>query len=631
MGVSLPWRRKASIHEVVAIDLGTRMTKAVHLRAVVGGYFLLNYTLREAPVYEKDLSQETLARHIEGMLETLAIKSKDAVLVLNANQSFLMRAEMPQADSSDLRKMVKLNPKNYLKREVPDSVFDCFLGEDEMVPDEETETPRNRKQVTEKKKVRDEVQDPSHSSKWKCQRHKATMDFGDGVLEVQTVSVRPARRQTAVLLGGAGSQLVADVTAAATRCGLVPQAVTLSQIGFVNAFLSLRSDVSNKTTILLDVGFHSSTVSAMWNGHLILTRVVDIGADRLTAGLAKALKINYSAAEGIKVVMPNVVAAQAKAQMAELAREIQASMDYLDSRYDVRVEEILVSGGTARSKFLVEMLQAQVGVPCRVWIAAKDLTSALSPRKEEDLVRDGPQLTTAIGAGLLYIHSAPLSINLLAEAQEEAEMRRRDPVPKVKWATAAVVALLLMAGVYLQVKIWQQRRVLTRARAELAGLQSRPTYVREVGLVTDLSSNLSRLAASRFLWASALDALQQVALPDIQVVRLEGRQVLRPIQESKTTPESLPDGNRAGGGPPAKVGETITWTIAAKDYGEPPQAERFIQQFNRIDYFRNNLRESDSVLLRDRQSRTIDPTDIRRSFILFSIECTFAERTLTND
>ena len=80
-------------------------------------------------------------------------------------------------------------------------------------------------------------------------------------------------------------------------------------LGILNSFEASLPEVYNGDPVaLVDIGFRSTSISVLDHGELALTRVVNIGGDRLTAGLAETMNISYAEAEGIKVGMaPEVV------------------------------------------------------------------------------------------------------------------------------------------------------------------------------------------------------------------------------------------------------------------------------------------------------------------------------------
>ena len=74
----------------------------------------------------------------------------------------------------------------------------------------------------------------------------------------------------------------------------------------------------------MDIGFKSSTICILQEGELVLSRVVGIGGDKITGGLAENMAISYAEAEGIKMGMPAEVQPILEALVAPLGRELRA-------------------------------------------------------------------------------------------------------------------------------------------------------------------------------------------------------------------------------------------------------------------------------------------------------------------
>ena len=62
------------------------------------------------------------------------------------------------------------------------------------------------------------------------------------------------------------------------------------------------------------------------------------------------------------------------------------------------MSKVYLSGGSARSEFVVQTLQNELTVPCEVWSPFKSLQMGLSPEKMGEMEQVSPQLTVAIGA-----------------------------------------------------------------------------------------------------------------------------------------------------------------------------------------------------------------------------------------
>jgi len=82
--------------------------------------------------------------------------------------------------------------------------------------------------------------------------------------------------------------------------------------------LSLPEAFANESVALVDIGFKHSSVCVVDRGELVLSRMVNIGGDKLTVGLAEAMNITHAEAEGIKVGMAPEVQAMLEAQVQPL-------------------------------------------------------------------------------------------------------------------------------------------------------------------------------------------------------------------------------------------------------------------------------------------------------------------------
>ena len=149
---------------------------------------------------------------------------------------------------------------------------------------------------------------------------------------------------------------------------------------------------------LVDIGFKSSSISIVQERELILNRVVGIGGDRLTAGLAESMNISYAEAEGIKIGMANEVQSALESLLTPLGRELRASLDFFEHQHDRPVSQVFLSGGSSRSDFVVESLRRELIADCKTWNPTTFLKLTLSPEQAAEIEHVAPQLTAAIGA-----------------------------------------------------------------------------------------------------------------------------------------------------------------------------------------------------------------------------------------
>jgi type IV pilus assembly protein PilM len=340
--------------QMVAVDLGGRTTKAVHLQRRGQGFALCGYALLDAPIFDKTLSTDLLTEHLKAVAQALQAKTKYVTLTVGVNDALVRHAEMPRLPVEDLRLVLKHSSRAYLQQELANYVFDCHI----MSADHQPKAP-------------DPVKGPAVPPKQK------------------------------VLVAGVRKQLLDDYVEAARRAGLVADRVVPGLIGPVNAFELAMPDVfANEVVALVDLGFKGSSISILQQGELILSRGVNIGGDRLTNGLAEALNISYAEAEGIKVGMPGEVEGQLESLVLPLGRELRASIDFFEHQQDRPVAQVFITGGSARSEFIVRTLQHEMMIDCKILNPTTFLQMELPPQQTVEIEQVAPQLTVALGAAL---------------------------------------------------------------------------------------------------------------------------------------------------------------------------------------------------------------------------------------
>jgi Tfp pilus assembly PilM family ATPase len=172
----------------------------------------------------------------------------------------------------------------------------------------------------------------------------------------------------------------------------------------VNAFEFSEPEVfANEAVALVDIGFRNTTVNMIQQGELIMHRVVHMGGDKITQGLADSLNISYAEAEGIKVGMATEVQGALEPLVSALGRELRAFIDFFEHQQDVAVSQVFISGGSARGELLVQGLQVELLVPCKTWNPASRFDISLSPERSAEFTNMAPQLAVAVGAAISAI------------------------------------------------------------------------------------------------------------------------------------------------------------------------------------------------------------------------------------
>ncbi|MGO8677966.1 MAG: hypothetical protein ACLQVX_19130 [Limisphaerales bacterium] len=223
----------------------------------------------------------------------------------------------------------------------------------------------------------------------------------------------------------------------------------------------------------------------------------------------------------------------------------------------------------------------------------------------------------------------PIRLNLLAEAQALEELRRRDPVKRVIWGAVCVVSLLLAWAASLQFQTIIGRMDLNRMDARLASHTNAFRLVLDnQKKLTDANQKLSALrqfSANRFLQGSLLNALQQAAMPDVQLTRFRSEQTYVLTEDTKPgmDAENRPHTTRT-----STATERILLSLEARDTTSPnpgDQVNQFKKAIMDCPYFLNALgKTNEPRLVNLSPPRT---TAEGKPFVSFALECRFPDKT----
>jgi type IV pilus assembly protein PilM len=341
--------------QMMAVDLGSRTTKAVTLERRGEVLALTRYAMLDAPIYNKHLTVDLLSEHLRAVAEAMGNGTKITTLAIGLDDTVVRQVELPQIPVGEMRMVLKNNSKGYLQQDLPNHVFDCHI----FAP--KAPTPGK-------------ATDPNKAL---------------GIPKLK------------VLAAGAKQQLVDDYQTAAKNAGLTLESIVPGLVGPLNAFeMSMPEAFANESVALVDIGFKHSTICVLDRGELGLIRVVNIGGDKLTAGLAEAMSVSYAEADGIKVGLAPEARSSIELQVIPLGRELRASLDFFEHQQDRAVSKIFISGGAAKSEVFMEILHAEMIAECRTWNPTTFLQLALPGQQAVDIEQVGQQLGVAVGAAL---------------------------------------------------------------------------------------------------------------------------------------------------------------------------------------------------------------------------------------
>jgi hypothetical protein len=222
----------------------------------------------------------------------------------------------------------------------------------------------------------------------------------------------------------------------------------------------------------------------------------------------------------------------------------------------------------------------------------------------------------------------PIRINLLSEALAAEEMRRRDPVKRVAFIGGLLVALSLVwfSSAWLEGKMAQNAKtqVESEIHSNTNGFARVQADLKRVADCQKRLNALQHLSASRFLQGNLLNALEQVYVPNVQLIRMK-------LEQSCTCIEAVPNKTDDYGklipGRPASSTEHTKLILDAKDTSPNPGdgVNRYKAALSQQDYFKSGLNQTNGVRLINTSGTQTAVNG--KPFILFVLECRYPDKT----
>ncbi len=221
----------------------------------------------------------------------------------------------------------------------------------------------------------------------------------------------------------------------------------------------------------------------------------------------------------------------------------------------------------------------------------------------------------------------PIRLNLLAEAQTEEDLRRRDPVKRVIWIGILGVFIVLGWSSSLLLRTLIVRGEVNRLEAQVAARTNEYRQVLEnQGKLNEVRyklASLRQLATNRFLQAPVLNSLQQAVIDDVQLTRLRTDQSYVIVEESRAgtnADRQVTPGRRASST------EKVTIALDARDTGANPgdHINKYKQALANTDFFQKTLGPSNEVRL-----ASLKPPEAAASgkpFVVFTLEARLPEK-----
>lgn len=239
-------------------------------------------------------------------------------------------------------------------------------------------------------------------------------DTDEVVLDCQRLNRKPpvagdgsanTSDQMSVVLAACRSSVIEEHLREVAQHGLNPVAVDVDVFALANAWelcglAESVGETEERAIALVDVGASLTSINVLCGHETCFSREISIGGADMTQAAARRLNLENHEAEQIKRAPEGREAEIGRAigpVLDDLVSELSLSLDYVENREGLRVEEVLLSGGGAMAPGAVSFIEQATGRTTRAWNPLEGLRLASDRIDVEELESCAPSLAVAIG------------------------------------------------------------------------------------------------------------------------------------------------------------------------------------------------------------------------------------------
>ena len=232
-----------------------------------------------------------------------------------------------------------------------------------------------------------------------------------------------------------------------------------NSVAIFNAFLAHGTWEDGETTFIVNVGRENIDMAIQRDGELLFARNMSGGGHFFTEAIMNSFGLKEAKAEKNKVtkgdLTPKATARYPDATTEKLANAMQGPAGQLVSMIqssvmicraqtkisDLNVDRLVLCGGTARMKGIVEYFKANMSVPVSLFDPAQETDlSGLDPGDAEELGDNAADFAVAIGLAETLLRPTAFRLEVLTGK----EKKKRHFVERTIWSVLAAAAALLL-------------------------------------------------------------------------------------------------------------------------------------------------------------------------------------------
>ncbi|OGY91338.1 MAG: hypothetical protein A3B31_02665 [Candidatus Komeilibacteria bacterium RIFCSPLOWO2_01_FULL_53_11] len=406
----------------LGVDIGTSGIKIVQLEDYRGQPKLVTYGQVEAHFdFVRDQSQglqETVANLLGQLLQNAHTTTTRCIAALPTFAVFNSIISLPRMSRRDLATAVKWEAKKFIPLPIDDMILSWKVLEGAKTTLAEKIFMMNVGSLMKKKDKDAGTAKPAPGgdltkttkgilgSLSPLAEVKAEGKAMEKALKAGENGSEPSQRNVRILLTAAPKNLVSryiDIfkLANTTLLSIETEAFALSR-----ALIG----TDNENVMIIDIGSSSTNICMIERGVPVLNRGMDIGGYHITKSISDSLNVNFERAEQFKLDfgiqsqeqhsgIPDAI----KDSLQPIINEIQYVFELYQNQGNLRVDRILLSGGSAFLPNLTNFLSQLLKIPVYIGNPWDRIIYPLDLKPVLEAI--GPQMAVAVGLAMRDISS----------------------------------------------------------------------------------------------------------------------------------------------------------------------------------------------------------------------------------
>ena len=209
----------------------------------------------------------------------------------------------------------------------------------------------------------------AESIHWEAEQY-IPFDIQDVALDYEVIEGGGSGGNMDVLLVAVKKDKISEYTSAITQAGRTPSIVDVDVFALQNCYEMNYGVDPGRVVALLNIGASIMNVNVVKGGISVFNRDIGAGGNQYTDAIQKDLNLSFEQAEALKKgeqvegASPESLQPILQAVSENIAMEVQKTFDFFRATsQEDRIDQIYLSGGTAKVHGLRELLSERFGAP----------------------------------------------------------------------------------------------------------------------------------------------------------------------------------------------------------------------------------------------------------------------------